>query len=407
MAQGIERLISKWLEQGMIDQILADKMLMDITEDKKERSSNKLIVVLSTLGSLLLGIGAFLFMASNWMTLSSLAKVFLLIGGTAGSYYAGYVLKYEKANYPRVGNSLLFLGSLLFGASVFLIAQIYHVNANSHLLVLVWLAGIIPLVYAFSNGAIAGLAAVLFYLWIGLFVFRGISFNSAANNFIALPALFLVSGNLLFQIGNTHYFKGALQKIARIYRLISLKVMMAGLFFLSFKTFSGHHDYYYNVSKSFAHVTGQFNASFIIFVILALILTVINLAFNPTRSKSNIMEDSISLGLLGFTALFFYFPSVTNIYTVLFNLILAGLIIILLMFGYQREDMKIVNIGMSYLGLFILVRYFDFFWELLPRSLFFLVGGFILIVGGIALEKKRKELKIEFSQVKTGGNHHE
>lgn len=407
MAQGIERLIGKWVENGMIDQILADKMLLDINEDKKERTSNKLIIVLSTLGSLLFGIGAFLFMASNWMALSAVTKVFLLIGSTAGAYYAGYVLKYEKANFPKVGNSLLFLGSLLFGASVFLIAQIYHVNANSHLLVLIWLAGIMPLVYVFSNAATAGLAAVLFYLWIGLFVFRGINFQSAANNFIALPALFLVSGNLLYSMGGIHYFQNALQKIARVYRLISLKVVMAGLFFLSFKTFSGHHDYYFNAAKSFAHVTGQFNASFIIFIVGAIIATVINLSFNPTKSKNNVMECSIGLGLVGITSLFFYFPSITNVYTVIFNLILAGLIVVLLMTGYQREDMKVVNIGMSYLGLFILVRYFDFFWDLLPRSLFFLVGGFILIVGGIALEKKRKELKAEFGLVKLGGKNDE
>jgi len=407
MAKGIERLIGKWLEEGMINQDLADKMLQDINEDKKERTSNKLIIVLSTIGSLLLGIGAFLFMASNWMMLSSLMKILLLIGSTAAAYYAGYVLKYEKANYPKVGNSLLFLGSLLFGASIFLIAQIYHVNANSHLLVLVWLVGILPLVYGFSNAAIAGLAAVLFYLWIGLFVFRGISFDSAARNFIALPALFLVGGNLLYSLGSAHYFQNTLQKIARIYRLISLKVVMASLFFLSFKTFSGHHDYYYNVAKSFTHVTGQFHISFIIFAMLAIILTVINLAFNPTKSKNNIMENSISLGLVGITTLFFYFPSVTNVYTLIYNLILGALIIVLLIIGYQREDMKVVNIGMSYLGLFVLVRYFDFFWQLLPRSLFFLIGGFILIVGGIALEKKRKELKSEFSQVKSGGKSHE
>lgn len=407
MVKAIERLVDKWLEEGIIDQSLAEKMRVDIAEDIKERTSNKLIIVLSTLGALLLGIGAFLFMASNWMVLSSLAKVFLLIGSTGASYYAGYVLKYEKESFPRVGSALLFLGALLFGASIFLIAQIYNVNANSHLLVLVWLFGIMPLIYVFSNSAIAGLAATLFYLWVGLFVFRGIDFDSAAHNFIALPALFLVGGNLLYSIGSMHYFQPGLQKIARIYRLISVKVVMASLFFLSFKTFSGHHDYYFNVTKSFSQVTAQFNLNFAIFAILAIVLTIINLAFNPTKSKNNILEDSISLGLVGMTALFFYFPSVTNVYTVIFNLILAALIILVLIFGYQREDMKLVNIGMSYLGLFVLVRYFDFFWQLLPRSLFFLIGGFILILGGIALEKKRKELKLEFNQAKSGGKSHE
>ncbi|MSQ76893.1 MAG: hypothetical protein EXR97_00360 [Nitrospiraceae bacterium] len=59
--------------------------------------------------------------------------------------------------------------------------------------------------------------------------------------------------------------------------------------------------------------------------------------------------------------------------------------------------MKLVNIDMSWLGVLVLVRYFDFFWELLPRSLFFLAGGLILVLGGMALEKKRRELRTQFS----------
>ena len=52
---------------------------------------------------------------------------------------------------------------------------------------------------------------------------------------------------------------------------------------------------------------------------------------------------------------------------------------------------------MFWLGGLVLVRYFDFFWQLLPRSLFFLVGGLILVFGGMALEKKRRELRTQFS----------
>jgi len=41
------------------------------------------------------------------------------------------------------------------------------------------------------------------------------------------------------------------------------------------------------------------------------------------------------------------------------------------------------------------VKYFDWFWSLLPRSLFFIVGGLVLVLGGIALEKKRRQIKQE------------
>ena len=59
--------------------------------------------------------------------------------------------------------------------------------------------------------------------------------------------------------------------------------------------------------------------------------------------------------------------------------------------------MKLINLGGSWLSLFIVVKYFDFFWDLLSRSLFFMVGGLILVLGGIALERKRRQLKAQFS----------
>ena len=71
----------------------------------------------------------------------------------------------------------------------------------------------------------------------------------------------------------------------------------------------------------------------------------------------------------------------------------------LLFVGYQREDMQIVNTGMFWLSVLIIVRYFDFFWGLLPRSLFFMVGGLVLVLGGIGLEKKRRQLKIKFTTI--------
>ena len=45
------------------------------------------------------------------------------------------------------------------------------------------------------------------------------------------------------------------------------------------------------------------------------------------------------------------------------------------------------------MAVYIIAKYFDFFWDLLARSVFFMVGGIILVIGGIILERKRRELK--------------
>ncbi|WP_155400526.1 hypothetical protein [Methanosarcina mazei] len=82
---------------------------------------------------------------------------------------------------------------------------------------------------------------------------------------------------------------------------------------------------------------------------------------------------------------------------ILFNLIFLGLLTLLLYAGYSTEDIGTVSTAMFWFILLIFARYFDFFWELLPRSLFFMLGGFVLLVISIVLERKRRELKVQFS----------
>jgi uncharacterized membrane protein len=369
-------------------------MLRDTSQYKKEQSSNKLIIALSTIGAILLGAGVILFIASNWQQIPNIVKVLALLGSTAGSYYGGYVLKYRRQTLVKVGASLIFLGALLFGATIFLIAQMYHINANSHTLLLIWLIGIIPLVYALKTEPIAGLASLLFFIWIGLFVFRNMSFESASRDFFGLPILYLVSGILFFGIGGLHYLSDDLKAIARIYRIAGIKISMLALFLLTFRFFSGHYGEF-NIREGL-EFSSQFTAGFIIFSILAIVFMAINLFFNPTKSETSILEGSIGLGLSTLALIFFFYPATTNIYIVLFNLILVGLILTILFIGYNREDMKLVNIGMTYLWILVIVRYCDFFWKLLPRSIFFMVGGLILVLGSIALERKRRQLKQRF-----------
>ena len=392
-----DKQIQKWLKEGTITKKQADKMLADETDSKKETQSNRMITSVSTIGAILLGVGALLFISSNWEKMSNLLKIAILVVATFGSYFVGYLFKYQKKNLPKVGASLFFLGALLFGASIMLIAQMYNINANSHTLVLIWLLGILPLIYAFESVPIAGLAAFLFLLWIGLFQYRTLSWGSSGD-MIKLPLLYLVSGILLFGIGGMHYISERLKGVARTYRIAGLKVAMISLFLLTFKFYTGVYDGFNYWSKM--EISSQFTIGFVIFALLAILIMVINLFFNLTRSQVNYLENAMPLGLVALALIFYFFTPVNNLYTILFNLVFAAIIFALLWEGYQREDMTLVNMGMGWLAALVVFRYYDFFWDLLPRSLFFMVGGLILVLGGIALEKKRRDLKSKFKRRK-------
>ena len=80
----------------------------------------------------------------------------------------------------------------------------------------------------------------------------------------------------------------------------------------------------------------------------------------------------------------------------IFNLLFAAGIIGLICLGYIRRYPPYINIGLLFFVLDVTARYFDFFWKLLPRSIFFIVGGLILLAGGMFLERKRRAVLDSF-----------
>jgi len=389
-----QRHIAKWLNEGLITNEQAEQMRSNVKEDRQERTSNRLITAMATIGAVLFGLGAVLFVASNWQVLSDPVKVMILLGSTFGVSYLGYLFAYEKQNLPKVGSALLFLGCLLFGASIFLIGQIYHVQAHSHALVFVWLIGIIPVVYALRSMPVAALSIILLFLWIGLFIFRGTMAN--INDWIGMPALYLVSGILVFETGGLHYFFEDFKAVARTYRLAAIKVVMLSLFLLTFRIFAGHYEFW-NFRSEYL-LSPHMKEGIIVVGLIALGMSIWNMFTNPSESETIGIEGITSISLIGLTLIFVLFPAPTNIYVVVFNLAMAACIGLLISIGYKREDIQLVNIGLGSLVLLVFVRYCDFFWGLLSRSMFFLVGGIVLILGGIALEQKRRQLKMRFSQ---------
>jgi uncharacterized membrane protein len=69
----------------------------------------------------------------------------------------------------------------------------------------------------------------------------------------------------------------------------------------------------------------------------------------------------------------------------------------LIILGFIRRYSIYVNIGLLFFALDVVARYFDLFWELLPRSLFFVAGGLLLLLGGILLERKRRRILASFN----------
>ena len=66
------------------------------------------------------------------------------------------------------------------------------------------------------------------------------------------------------------------------------------------------------------------------------------------------------------------------------------LIVAMITYGFQHQCMALINLALAFFVATLIARYTDIFWRLLPRSLFFIVGGLLLIAGGVFLERKRR-----------------
>lgn len=390
MKTNLEEHIDSWLTAGIISSEQADQMLLLSGTIDKDTSSNKFVTIISILGSIFLGIGVIWFMASNWAIMGSITKVILLLGSTTGLLYIGNEIGYNRANYPIVGKALVFLSAIMFGASIFLIGQIFNVNANSSSLLFLWFIGIIPLVYIYQSPLVTLLSSIVFWIWYNYFLIGTVSEDNVMNG-IYFNQIF---GVILFAIGSLHYDSHNYKRVARAYRLFGILITIITLFIFTFK-------WLYS-SEMQSELVTQVNVNWMIIIgiwAITSFLLFLNLKYNPSRSETNKIENGIAFGILTLFLIFDYlvFTGTSSyLFLILFNLVFVGLIVVLFKVGYQRRDMKLINMASAATFFYVIFKFLDIFSDLLVNGLTWIVFGILLIVAATFLEKKRRTIRQTF-----------
>jgi len=71
------------------------------------------------------------FVAANWESIPAAAKVAIIVAFMLACHFIGYYLWRISAISPRLGHSLVVLGTLVFGRQYRLMAQIFHIHRIS------------------------------------------------------------------------------------------------------------------------------------------------------------------------------------------------------------------------------------------------------------------------------------
>ncbi|WP_017653773.1 DUF2157 domain-containing protein [Fortiea contorta] len=171
-----------WRDEGIISasqyQQLADRYQFNNLENAARERSGMMVI---GIGGILLVLGVAIFVAANWLEWSREVKFILMMSLFLSTTIVGFftwrepALRKAEGKKPQrskriMGEALLFLGALILGANILLMAQVFNIGGSSTELFLAWGFGVLVMAYSLSLTSLGILAIVLIQIgyWTGL-----------------------------------------------------------------------------------------------------------------------------------------------------------------------------------------------------------------------------------------------
>lgn len=391
---------------------------------EEESARSRTTATVSILGAVLLGLGAILFVAANWPEIPRSWRVALLLSATLGSHGLGWWLWRDQARYPRVGHALVLLGNLLYGAGIWQIGQMYHLEIHWSAGFLAWALGCLATAWAAGSRPGLAMGALLLVAWnlaeqMGfaranplLPVLLGVV-GVAAYGLGAPESLAVAQGGLALWLGaNLHRWQqevgggphgvitglaalgagllaaGMAQELRERYRPLAWPYLLTGsalgLLALFLGTFLTPPDRWVSEARSLGLLAGTG-----LLALGTVVWALRQLRETAPASWQRLAPLAAAAPAVLAPALLALLP-VGGPVRIGFNLLLLAAILGLLAYGYGRRNQAVVNLALVTFVAQVLARYFDFFWQVLDRSLFFMAGGVLLLAVGYVLERSRR-----------------
>jgi len=429
----LKKELELWKEEGIISEEQAGKIKerYRILESQEKVIPSTLITVISIMGSLLVGAGVILFIASNWQAIPKTIRLGIIFGTIFTVNHFGYYLKYTKGNYPKIGSALLLLGSLLFGGGIWLVAQTYHITSRYHSGILFWSIGILPIAWLLNMESILILSSALltcwtvwksidfsipnyFYLILMLFIILPLCYKQKAKvalfisligvslwfgfgpcmsyfkeSILLMVPCFIGIGVFLYSVGSFHSLFEKIKGYQSIYKFLGVFILYVFIYILSFK--ESAHEMAKLIVKplpsSFWYLLGLPSL-----LSIGAILSIFRLPREKSQYFSRLLNYEIAsiIFFLLFPILILILPNIT-FYAISSNLILLGLTIGVIFFGYHSKNAFFINLGFIFFGIHFLTRYIDWGYKYISRSLFYIITGIILILIATFMEKQRRK----------------
>jgi uncharacterized membrane protein len=340
-------LISTELEYYESNGLITGEQKNGILESYEIKGGLNFIRVVVTIGAILVGLGILSLIASNWDRISHLGKLLIIFGVFGGVNLAGYLL---SENNPKTSRSLIYLGTLVYGAGIFLIGQMFNFGGEFPTAFLLWSVGVVPMAFRLKDKYLMLFANILF----GVYLNGSFDLGFPYAGWVGVPIVYLAFN--YFERSKRLLFFANLTTLSFILQ-ITLRYEVKGLY-----------------------VT-------LIFFIIGLLMYGVkhNLGFDIFRVQGNI--------LFGVTGVILTIPELWDVLvsaqsTRLVSILFA-LAFIVLLFALIRKG-SLISLVFVCITIF---RYYTDTFAFLPKSLFFIVGGLLLLGFGYYFERMMKAPK--------------
>lgn len=155
----------RWTQNGIINSSQAEAIKGLYPLQKADRPWG--LLVFSGIGAVIIGLGIILLFAYNWDKMTKFSKLAVIFLALIISHSIGMRLFLKSERFKGLGEAISVLGTMLFGAGIWLVASIYHIEEHYPNAFFVWALGAFLLAMAMPSVLQGILAAVLLAIWAG------------------------------------------------------------------------------------------------------------------------------------------------------------------------------------------------------------------------------------------------
>ena len=390
MRRSVRNALEHWRREGLLTDEQVGILGASAEKAQKTQDSARAVRIFGFIGAVLTGLGAILFVASNWAAMSPLQRTLMLLAGYGLT--VGAAALSEKRALPLVAEAMWLLSTLVLGANIFLMAQTYNLTLTLWQGTFAWMIGALAMGYARQSTAQAAVAVPLGMLTIGwagggsgwffndqmefLFADGGLRpvLPLVGLALVALSTLLALRDDLSF--ARAPCFRWGTFLVAATLIITTAEVNLAAAFY-----------------------DADFSTKQVLLIAVSIVLVVA--AAVAGRVESTMSRPAMLVLLVMLLAMMIPSGDITwvgmdiNGVHLLFGLyVLAvfALALFTIWLGMQARNTRLVNIGMVSTTLIIIIQYFGWSFDLLDRSLAFILGGVVLIALSTFVEKKRRQI---------------